>query len=205
MTTLFWILVGFAAIVVASIATVVLIARAVYKRIRRSHTVNGAVLRNRARFSWGQQRRILGLRVRLRQSLDSGRSAIDIAVRSDGRRGELPRLFRRIESEGLVLDTRLRLLESETDASALAAEIPAAELRVDQVADMVRRLRASVASGLGDPGDDSITGLRSDIDREVAALNAGVVELRRLNGHDAPVTPIRQQSPDRLQTKGATS
>jgi hypothetical protein len=203
MSTLFWILATLALIALASIVTVVLVVRAVYRRIRRSRAVNGAVLRNRARFSWGAQRRVLALRVQLADSLDSGQAAVDLAVRREGRRGELPRLFARIRNEGLILDDQLRLLESETDAAVLGHEIPAASLRVEQVADMVRRLRSAVASGLGDLTADTLVALRSEVDREVTALHAGVQELHHLNGHDRHADLSRQPSSDHQWTQGA--
>ncbi|MEJ3406065.1 hypothetical protein WDJ51_15125 [Rathayibacter sp. YIM 133350] len=204
MSTILWILLALGTIVVVSALTVVLVLRALYLRVRRSRTLSTAVLRNRARFSWGPQRRVLSLRLRLRECLESGRAAIDVAVRSDGRRGELPRLFRRIENEALALDAQLRLMESETDAAELAAELPAAALRVDKVADMVHRVRASVASGLVDPSDEALATLRADVDREVAALHAGLSALRDLG--ESPTRSFSTSSPssDRLQTKGAS-
>ena len=204
MSTLFWVLLTLALIVLASVTTVVVIVWAVLRRIRRSRVLAGVVLRNRARFRWGPQRRVLALRVQLRDVLESGRAAIDLSVRSNGRRGELPRLFRRIETEGLALDAQLRLMESETDTALLAEQTRAAGLRVEQVADMIHGLRASVASGLDDPSDDTLTTLRSDVDREVVALHAGLVELRNLNASDPHVGAFLS-SPDRLQTKGASS
>ena len=205
MNTLFWIMASFAFIVLASVATAALIVRTTYRRIRRSRTLNNAVLRNRARFSLGPQRRVLGLRVRLRDALDSGHAAIDLAVRNDGRRGELPRLLRRVEQEGLLLDTQLRLMESETDSAVLAREIPGIAGQGDQVVDMVRRLRESVATGLTDPSDDSLTTLSTDVDREAAALHAGYVALRDLTGRDRRFDKTVPTTHDRLQAKGEPS
>lgn len=185
------VLVSLLVIVVVSVVTVVLVVRALVRRIRRSRNVAAVALRARARFSSGPRRRVLTLRVRLAESLDSGRAAADLAARGDGPRGELPRLFRRIEQEGLALDLQLRLMESETDPARLAEELPAAEHRVGQVAGFVRRLRAAVAAGLAAPTDDTLTVLRADVDREVAALHAGVQELQRLNRGDERFEPTR--------------
>ena len=193
MDVLMSVLLSLALIVTASVTTIVLVARAVYRRIRRSRALNGAVLKGRASLSWGPQRKVLGLQLQLNDALDSGRAAIDLAVRANGRRGELPRIFRRIEAEGVALQAQLRLMETETDAAALADELPAAGLRVEQVSEMIRRLRASVAAGLGDPTGDSLEALRAEVDREVAALHAGVEELRNLNAVDgrfAAPTPL---------------
>ena len=187
MTGLDWVLTALAIVVLVGICAIValiLLLRFLYRRVRRSRTVGGAVLRTRARLSRGPQRTILGLRVRLEESLDSGRAAVDLAARNGGPRGELPRLFRRIQQEGVALDLQLRLMESETDSRVLAAELPAAGDRVEQVAGLVRRLRSAVASGLAGSTDDTLTALNSEMDREVAALHAGVEELHALNRRD---------------------
>ena len=210
MDVLMSVLLSLALIVTASVTTIVLVARAVYRRIRRSRALNGAVLKGRASLSWGPQRKVLGLQLQLNDALDSGRAAIDLAVRANGRRGELPRIFRRIEAEGVALQAQLRLMETETDPAALADELPAAGLRVEQVSEMIRRLRASVAAGLGDPTGDSLEALRAEVDREVAALHAGVEELRNLNAVDgrfaAPHSaPLRTSPTDRLHDKGVQS
>ncbi|TFV99790.1 hypothetical protein [Orlajensenia leifsoniae] len=210
MDVLMSVLLSLALIVTASVTTIVLVVRAVYRRIRRSRALNGAVLKGRASLSWGPQRKVLALQLQLNDALDSGRAAIDLAVRTNGRRGELPRIFRRIEAEGVALQAQLRLMETETDAAALADELPAAGLRVEQVSEMIRRLRASVAAGLGDPTGESLAALRDEVDREVAALHAGVEELRNLNAVDGRFTapsaaPLRTSPTDRLQNKGVQS
>jgi hypothetical protein len=183
-----WVLAALAIVVltgVLSIVAVVLVIRAAIRRIRRNRRVSGAMLKTRAQFSRGPQRSILTLRVRLGELLASGQAAVDLATRGSGPRGDLPRLFARITQEGLALDAQLQLLESETDARVLAEEVPAARDRVDQVAALVRRLRAAVASGLTGPSDDALVTLRADMDREVAALHAGIEELHLLNRPDA--------------------
>jgi hypothetical protein len=191
---LIWVFVTLLIMVVVSIATVFLILRALVKRIRRSRAISGAVLRTRARFGSGPHGKVLRLRVRLGEILASGQAAVGLAVRGDGPRGELPELFRRIEHEGAALDLQLRLMESETDSAVLAEELSTAGRRVEQVAGLVRRLRSAVASGLEGVTDDTLTTLRSDVDREVAALHAGVQELQRLNRSDERFEPIRPSS-----------
>jgi hypothetical protein len=204
---LLWVLASLLVIVAVSMATVFFVVRAVARRIRRNRALAGAMLRTRARFSSGAQRRVLTLRVRLGEALDSGQAAVDLVASADGRRGELPRLFRRIRDEGTALDLQLRLMESETDPAALAEELPAAGHRVDQVVALVRRLRSAVASGLTAPTDDSLTALHSDVDREVAALHAGVQELQRLNRGDERFEPTRPSStaPSIVRDKGTRS
>jgi hypothetical protein len=201
MSTIAWVLLTLAAIWVASIATVVLVVWAVVRRIRRSRALNRGILKARASLSAGPQRRVLSLRLQLADTLDSGRAAIDLAIRNEGRRGDLPRLFRRIEAEAQTLDSQLRLMESETVSAVLVDEIPLVSGQVDQLTEMVARLRASVASGIGDPSGETLAMLRADVDREIAALHAGMIELRRISSPDAR---FGAPSPERLQTKGAT-
>jgi hypothetical protein len=186
MTGLEWVLAALAIIVIIGIGSLVALAfviRAIYRRIRYSRSVGGALLRTRARLSRGPQRQVLALRLQLQEMLDSGQAAADLAARS-GPRSELPRLFRRIRQEGAALDAQLRFLESETDTEVLAEEVPAAGRRVEQVALLVHRLRSAVAAGLTGLTDDTLTGLRSDMELEVAALHAGVEELHALNRLD---------------------
>lgn len=169
---------------IASFVTLVLVVRHVYRRIRRSRRVDGALLRGKARVSRGPQRRILDLRVRLDDALASGQAAVELSARSPGPHGELPGIFRRITEEGASLDAQLRLMESEIDRSVLAVELPRATERVAQVEALVRRIRSAVASGLAGASDDGLSVLRADIDREVAALHAGVEELHALTLRD---------------------
>lgn len=198
MDVLVWVFFTLLSMVIVSIATVFLILRALVKRLRRNRAIPGALLRTRARFSSGPRGKVLRMRVRLEEAIASGQAAVDLAVRSDGPRGELPELFRRIEHEGAALDLHLRLMESETDSAALTEELATAGRRVEQVAGLVRQLRSAVASGLEGTTDQTLTTLRSDVDREVAALHAGVQELRTLNGRDRLVDPTVQQPADRL-------
>jgi hypothetical protein len=180
-------LAGFAAIVAASIVTVLLVLRAGYRRIRRSPALRGAVLRTRAGLSRGPQRKVLELRLQLKDTLKSGEAAVEIASRSGWPKGELPRLFRRIQTEGIALDSQLRLMESETESAVLTEELPLARQRVDQVTGLVRRLRSAVVSGLTGPTDATLASLRSDVDREVAALRAGMQELQAIYERDGLV------------------
>lgn len=204
---LIWVLVSLLAMVAVSVTVVVLFVRALVKRIRRNRAIAGAALRTRAQFSSGLRRKVLRLRVRLDEILASGQAAVDLAARGDGPRGELPDLFRRIEHEGAALDLQLRLMESEIDSTVLSGELASAGRRVEQVEGLVRRLRSAVASGLEGVTDDTLISLRSDVDREVEALHAGVEELRTLNRRDGPVEPsaIYPPTTSTVRDKGTRS
>lgn len=206
MEILFGVLIALVAIAALSAITIFLIVRALYRRVRRSRTVNGAVLKSRAQLSRGPQRKVFALQLQLDEALHSGRAAIEIAVRSNGRRSDLPRLFGRIDAEGAALMAQLRLMESETDRGALTDELAAAGVAVDQISEMIRELRASVAEGLGDPSGAALSSLRAELDLEVTALHAGLVELARLNGgYPRSDTTAPYRSDDRFQTKGVKS
>lgn len=178
------VLITLAIIIVVIVIIVAVIGRVLYKRVRRSPALADALLRVRADYTDGPQQEVLKLRVRLREALDSGQAAVDLSLKSDGPQGELPQLFRRIQREGVGLEAQLRLMESENDPAVLSQGIPVATHRVDQVTALVRRLRGAVASDLGELTDGSLSDLRTDVDREVAALHAGVQELQSLNGSD---------------------
>jgi hypothetical protein len=213
-------MIGLGVIVLFSIGvmvTVVLVVRALVRRVRRSRTFGATTLRTRARMSHGPQRTVLALRVRLDDALRSGRAAVELTAQTGGAgsaggahgargarssRGELPRLFRRIDDEGGVLDLQLRLMESETSSAVLGDEIPAARRRVEQVEALVRRVRDAVASGLSGTTDDALSVLGSDVDREVAALQAGIEELQALNRRDGRVGAPRPPMTSTVRNEG---
>lgn len=184
MSLLIEVFLSLAAIGLISTVAVIGIGRMLFGRVRRSPAISGAALRARIRTTVGPQRDVLKQRLRLAETLDSGQAAVDLAARTDSPHAELRRLYRRILDEGAALQAQLQLLESERDAAVLSEAIPAAARRVDQVALLVRRVRAAVAAGLGDRSDDNLAALYADADREIAALAAGVRELHLLNGYD---------------------
>lgn len=188
MSVLTEILLALASIIVVSTVSVVIIARVIYTRIRRSRAVNHSVLRARAAMSMGRQHDVLALRLRLSDTLASGTAALDLARQSGSPLGELNRLYARIRADGAALDAQLVLLLSERDAAVLRQAIPVAQHRVGLISALVRRLRSAVAAGLGGRTDDSLATLTGDLDREIAALDAGLQELHTLNGHDPQTT-----------------
>jgi hypothetical protein len=198
MTDFTWVFVALGTIVAVPMITTLLIVRAVYKRMRGNRRLGRAALRTRAQLSTGQRRKVLRMRLQLDEILDSGQAAVDLAAQTDGPRSELPRLFRRIQTEGAALESQLRLMESETDAGVLAEQIPAVRHRVELVAGSVRRHRTAVASGLGGLSDDRLTSLGSEVEREVTALKAGLHELHSLNRRDEHFETTPQFSPSRL-------
>jgi hypothetical protein len=201
LAALAWILGGFAFIVVASILTVLLIARAVYRRVRRSRTVNAGALRARAAMSWGSQRTVLQLRLRLGAALDSGQAAIDLLPRVNGPTGDLPRLFRRIRVEAERVDAQLRFLESENESAVLERWLTVMRGRVEQVVSLVGRLRSAVSAGLDGLGSDALNGLQADVEREIAALHAGLKQFQTLYADDAAFEDLGRPAPVHPQAR----
>jgi hypothetical protein len=197
METLAWVFIVLTLVCLGSILAVAVSARMLYTRIRRSRAINSALLRARTSLSRGQRHEVFKLRLRLNDTLAGGQAAVNLAAASGATRGEPPRLFRRIESEGVTLEWQLRLMATETDPVILADRLAVARRRVELVAELVRRLRSVVADGLGELSDDALARLRSDVDREVTALNAGLQELHTLNRDDALFDPHRQPAIDR--------
>lgn len=190
------VLITLAILVVVVVVAAIVTVRVVFKRVRRSPALASALLRVRADYTNGPQQEVLKLRVRLQETLDSGQAAVDMSLKSDGPQGELAQLFRRIQREGVGLESQLRLMESENDSRVLAQGIPVATRRVDDMAALVRRLRGAVASDLGQLTDGSLNDLRADVDREVMALHAGVQELQSLNGSDLPTASTQLPAPN---------
>jgi hypothetical protein len=205
MSVLAEVLLALMAIMAVSTVTVVLVARVLYRRVRRSRALNGAVLRARTRMSIGPRHDILRLRLRLRESLDSGQAAIALSEQNATGRGELRRLFRRIQDEGAAVDAQLLLLSTEPDPAELAAALPVAGRRVEQITDLVRRVRSVVAAGLGGRTDDSLSTLGGDVEREIAAMNAGVAELHALNSGDVGALSSARVSPAQVNSAQVNS
>lgn len=180
------VLLALAALMLVSTVVVVVTARVIYTRVRRSRVVGASLLRARATLTVGRQHEVLRLRVRLSDTLASGRAALDLAESTGSARGDLHRLFDRIRVEAAAVDAQLVLLSSERDAAVLADALPAAGMRVEQIRTLVRRLRTAVSTGLVGVTDDALAGLSAEVDRELAALDAGVRELHALNA-DSPL------------------
>jgi len=172
-------------IMALSVVSVVVITRLLYRRVRRSRALNDAVLRARTGLTIGPQHDVMRLRLRLRQTLVSGQEAVALAGRSQGPHGDLQRLFRRVLEESSAVQAQLILLSSERDPVVLAEALPQAGRRVDQISGLVKRIRGVVAAGLGARTDDSLTALQDDVDREIAAVDAGVAALHDLNMSDS--------------------
>lgn len=180
------VLLALAALMLVSTVVVVVTARVIYTRVRRSRVVGASLLRARATLTVGRQHEVLRLRVRLSDTLASGRAALDLAESTGSARGDLRRLFERIRVEAAAVDAQLVLMSSERDAVVLADALPAAGTRVEQIRTLVRRLRTAVSTGLVGVTDDALAGLSAEVDRELAALDAGVRELHALNA-DSPL------------------
>src|SRR6266508_22535 len=91
--------------------------------------------------------------------------------------GDLPSLTRRLERVAITLDAELRLLAGEPDHHEVARLLPAARERVDDVTRAARAIRRAASAGLGAQSAAELRALSADVEREVAAVAAGVQRL----------------------------
>lgn len=125
----------------------------------------------------GPRREVAFLRRELAEAISSTPQAIAMVKASAGVVGELPSLARRLERVATTLDTELRLLASEPDQREVARLLPAAHGRVGDVTRAARGIRRAAGAGLGAQSAADLRALSADVEREVAAVAAGVQRL----------------------------
>lgn len=179
--------VGIVAIVAIVVTTVTLTL--IWRRIRRaasehSELISRTNLRLRATLGPAQRRELSGLRLRLLEETNQTRRTIEYAQGNGSASGELSTLFGRIESVVEGLDAQLGTLRREPSAHLVAAALPQARIRVDQVAAAARSIRrqALALDGPGSPGDVELRRLVTDIDGEAQALAQWRATYRELAG-----------------------
>jgi hypothetical protein len=138
----------------------------------------------------GVRREVAALRRELVQSVAATPHALTIVRATGGAVGELPLLARRLERVAATLDAELALLASEPDMAEVARVLPAAHARVADVRRVARTIRRAAGAGLGVAGAASVRALGADVEREVAALDAGVQLLLTMTTDD----PVRRSA-----------
>lgn len=126
----------------------------------------------------GAAREIAGLRLELRTALDQTRRSLEKARGGDRPVGELPAILQRVERLADNLDTELALIEGQPDRSQ--ASVRDARRPVDDILQMLAKIRRAAAGALDGSPDGELVVLRADLDQELAALDEGVDVLRRL-------------------------
>ncbi|HZD01758.1 MAG TPA: hypothetical protein VFA46_16660 [Actinomycetes bacterium] len=125
----------------------------------------------------GPRREIAFLRRELAAAASSTPQAVATVRASAGVVGELPQLARRLERVAATLDAELRLLANEPDPTEVVRVLPAARARVGDVTRIARTIRRAATAGLGAQSAADVGALSADVEREVAALAAGVQQL----------------------------
>jgi hypothetical protein len=125
----------------------------------------------------GPRREVAFLRHELAAAISSTPQALAMVKASAGVVGDLPSLTRRLERVATTLDAELRLLASEPDQREVAQLLPAARERVADVTRAARGIRRAASAGLGAQSAADLHALSSDVEREVAAVAAGVQRL----------------------------
>lgn len=191
-------LLGVMVIIFVLVPTVIfLLARSVYRRVRRDPRVNRAALLIQEKTSPpGPRRGLMHLRLRLNNAVTSARSAV-AAIQTHGSvQGELASLVRRIDGVAAPLDAQLRLMQTEPDMRLLSEMLAPARARVEEIEGIVRHIRSAAYATLGGDMEGTVARITADAEREVAALQAGMRALHGL-AMDAPAparAPLRKEA-----------
>jgi uncharacterized protein YneF (UPF0154 family) len=191
-------LLGMAAILFVLIPAVLfLVARSAYRRIRRDPRVNRTTLRIQEMTSQpGPRRSLMHLRLRLGDAVTSARAAVAVIQAHGSVQGDLASLVRRIDRAAAPLDAQLRLMQTEPDMRLLYELLQPARARVEEIERIVRHIRTAAYATLGGDMEGTVTQITADVEREVAALHAGMSTLHAL-AMDTPMpvgVPLRKEA-----------
>ncbi|MDQ6832320.1 MAG: hypothetical protein M3008_02875 [Chloroflexota bacterium] len=174
-----------------------LLARAVYRRVRRDPRVSRTTLLIQEKTSLpGPRRSLMQLRVRLADTVTSARAAVGVIQTHGSVQGELASLVRRIDRVAVPLDAQLRLMQSEPDLRLLYEMLQPARTRVEEIEGIVHHIRSAAYATLGGDMEGTVAQITADVEREVAALQTGMSTLHAL-AMDAPApvgVPLRKEA-----------
>jgi hypothetical protein len=128
----------------------------------------------------GPRRELAWLRRELAAADHATAEAVALAATAGGTVGDLPHLVRRLGRAAGTLDAELRLLAGEPEPAELARVLPAARARVAEVTRVARTIRRASSAALGAGTTAEIAPLQAEVEREVAALDAGIHRLLAL-------------------------
>lgn len=142
----------------------------------------------------GPRREVLKLRLRLQRALFRARRAVATSAREGRPVGDLAGLLERAERAAAIIDQDLRILGPDDDRATLRERLGVARSRIDEFEQVTSRLAETASLALGGEVDGSLAELRSDADRELVALRAGVDSLDRIGAGDAIRLPTEPSS-----------
>jgi hypothetical protein len=128
----------------------------------------------------GPRREVAWLRRELAAATRAATEAVALVGTAGGVVGELPRLARHLGRVAGTLDAELRLLAGEPDPAELARVLPAAGARVGDATRVARTIRRAASAALAAETATGIGPLQAEVEREVAALDAGIDRLLAL-------------------------
>jgi hypothetical protein len=128
----------------------------------------------------GPRREVAWLRRELAAATRASTEAVALVRAAGGVVGELPGLVRRLGRVAGTLDAELRLLAGEPDPAELARVLPAARARVADATRVARTIRRASSAALAAEAAAVIAPLQAEVEREVAALDAGIDRLLAL-------------------------
>jgi hypothetical protein len=128
----------------------------------------------------GPRRELAWLRRELAAATRATAEAVAVARSAGGVVGDLPQLARRLGRAAGRLDAELRLLAGEPEPAELARVLPAARARVTEVTGVARTIRRASSAALGAGTAAELAPLQAEVEREVAALDAGIHRLLAL-------------------------
>jgi hypothetical protein len=128
----------------------------------------------------GPRRELAWLRRELAAADHATAEAVALAATAGGTVGDLPHLVRRLGRAAGTLDAELRLLAVEPEPAELARVLPAARARVAEVTRVARTIRRASSAALGAGTTAELAPLQAEVEREVAALDAGIHRLLAL-------------------------
>ena len=142
----------------------------------------------------GPRREVLKLRLRLQRALYRARRAVATSAQEGRPVGDLAGLLERAERAAAIIDQDLRILGPDDDRVTLRERLGVARSRVDEFEQVTSRLAETASLALGGEVDGTLDELRSDADRELVALRAGVESLDRIGAGDAIRLPTEPSS-----------
>ena len=139
----------------------------------------------------GPRREVLKLRLRLQRALYRARRAVATSAKEGRPVGDLANLLQRAERAAGIIDQDLLILGPDDDRASVRERLGVARSRVDEFEQVTSRLAETASLALGGEVDGTLSELRTDADRELIALRAGVESLDRI-GAGAELRPPPQ-------------
>lgn len=185
--------------ILGALLVIILIAAIVglvlYRRARRDGRWSPLMLAVRLETTPpGPRREILKLRLRLQRALYRARRAVARSAKEGRPVGDLAGLLERAERAAAVIDEDLQILGPDDDRRTIRERLGVARSRIEEFEQVTSRLAETASLAVGGEVDGTLSDLRTDADRELVALRAGVESLDRIGSGDELRIPARPSS-----------